>query len=494
LLHTEKSLRAAQALAVNGGPPTRTAPLPLEFSGAYFYGAEELHLVSSIVKARSPFRYYGLDLQRTTERFEKEFAAFVGMPYALGVSSGTAALTVAMMALGVGPGCEVIVPGYLWVSTVGAVVRLGGIPVLADIDATFGLAPADVEKKITSRTKAVVAVHMSGASGNVKELARLCRKSGVFLLEDVAQAAGASVKSKRLGSFGDISIFSFQLNKTMTTGEGGAVCTRTRQLYDRVFAAHDLGYARNAAGRLKLDDLDTATWGCGARMNELTGALALVQLRKLPKICAAMRTRKHELEALLSDIEGLAFRRVDDSSGEVGNFLLTTFPTPGDAAFFVRALRAEGIVTDNRGLTNLRMTDWGLHIYYNIPALVNKLSVSHGNNPWTDLRNAALTPVSYDQGTLPVCDDLISRTLLLCIPPTLTRGDLCDISSAFHKVAAARPLATARPQGPASPSGEGQRFTAKTSMSKKPTGKKSQQPQPTKPRTVPGPSSDGAER
>ena len=427
-------------LALDGGVPVRTSPLPLEFPGAHFYDNEELKLVSQVVKARSPFRYYGLDLQHTTEQFEKEFSAFIGMPHALGVSSGSAALTVAMMAMGVGPGCEVIVPGYLWVSTVGAVVRLGAIPVLADIDGSFCLDPSDVERKITPRTKAVVAVHMSGASGNIKALAKLCRAKGVLLLEDVAQAAGASVKGKMLGSFGDISIFSFQLNKTMTTGEGGAICARTKKLYDRVFAAHDLGYARNDKGRLRFDDLDTATWGCGARMNELTGALALAQLRKLPQICAAMRERKHKLKALLADIPGLQFRKMDDASGEAGSFLLTTLPTAKKAEFFVKALRAEGITTDERGLTNLRMTDWGLHIYYNIPALVKKLPVSDGNNPWTDARNNASGKISYQKGALPVCDDLISRTILLAIPPVLTSRDLKDISAAWHKVAFAHPL------------------------------------------------------
>lgn len=426
-------------LALDGGRPIRAKPLPLEFPGAYFYGKEELDLVSRVVRARSPFRYYGLDLQHNADQFEQEFARFIGMPHALGVNSGTAALTVGMMALGVGPGDEVIVPGYLWVSTVGAVVRLGAIPVLADIDNTFCLDPRDVEKKITSRTRAVVHVHMSGATGNISRIAALCRKRKVSLLEDVAQAAGATVGGKKLGSFGDVSIFSFQLNKTMTTGEGGAVCARTKELYDRAFAAHDLGYPRNAAGRL-VTDLATATWGVGSRMNELTAALARAQLRKLPKICAAMRERKHRLRQMLSDIPGLTFRRLDDPAGDAGNFLLTIFPRASDAKFFVNALRAEGIIPAPGGMSNIRMTNWGMHVYYNIPALVHKCSVSGGNNPWRDPRNRVSRTVNYAKGTLPVCDDLVSRTLLLCIPPILTKRDLQDIRNAYHKVAETHPL------------------------------------------------------
>ena len=414
--------------------------MPLEFPGAYFYGEEELANVSAVVQAHSPFRYYGHDLQHMADEFEKEFAAFIGMPYALGVNSGTAALTVAMMAIGVGPGTEVIVPGYLWVSTVGAVVRLGAIPVLADVDDTFCLDPADVEKKITPRTKAVAVVHMSGASGNIRQLAALCRRRGVLLLEDVAQAAGASVDGQMLGSLGDISIFSFQLNKTMTSGEGGAICTRSEALYNRVFAAHDLGYARNQAGRLDFNNLESATWGCGARISEVTAALLRAQLTKLPRICSAMRERKQKLAAMVGNIPGLVFRRVDDPNGEIGSFLLITLPTPADAQFYVGALRGEGIVTDSRGINTVCMTDWGLHIYHNIPALVNKIGVSGGNNPWQDPRNEA-SKVSYDKGSLPKCDDLISRTILMAIPPVLTDADLEDISAAWHKVASARPLA-----------------------------------------------------
>lgn len=433
-------VRRASRLAIEGGTPVRRKALPLEFSGAHFYGREEMNLVRRVVRARSPFRYYGLDLQHMVDGFEKDLAGFLGVPHALGVNSGTSALTSAMMALGVGPGTEVILPGYLWVSTISAVVRLGAIPVLADIDESFGLDPRDVARKITPRTRVVVLVHMSGGSGNVREIVRLCRKRGVSLLEDVAQAAGASVDGTMLGAFGDVSIFSFQLNKTMTTGEGGAICTRRKDLADRAFAAHDLGYPRDEGGRLVLDDLQVAGWGCGSRMNELTGALARAQLAKLPAICSAMRERKHALKRMLEDISGLEFRRLDDPAGEAGNFLLTIFPSSNDAEFYARALRAEGIATDSRGITNICMTQWGLHVYHHIPSLVNKLGVSGGNNPWKDPRNRASRNIGYGKGTLPKCDDLVSRTLLLCIPPVLTQRDLLDISNAYHKVAAFRPL------------------------------------------------------
>lgn len=418
----------------------RRAPLALEFPGAHFYGKEEVALVSRVVRARSPFRYYGLDPQHMTDRFEREFADFIGMPHALAVNSGTAALTVALMALRVGPGDEVILPGYFWVSTVSAVVRLGAIPVIVDIDDSFGMDPRDLERKISPRTRAVILVHMSGASGNLEAIVDLCLQKRLPLLEDVAQAAGATVGGKPLGSFGDVSIFSFQLNKTMTTGEGGMVCTRAKELADRAFAAHDLGYARNAEGRLELADLRDAGWGCGSRMSEVTAALGLAQLRKLPAICRAMRERKHAVKAMLADIPGLGFRRLDDENGEAGSFLLTIFPHAAQAEFYARALRAEGIVPMPKGMSNIRMTDWGLHVYHRVPALVRKLPVGGGNNPWKDPRNPSGETVSYARGALPQCDHLEERTLLLCIPPVLSKRDIRDISDAYHKVAAQHPL------------------------------------------------------
>ena len=132
-------------LAVNGGTPVRSTPLPLEFPGVHHMDEEEIEAAVRVLRTRSPFRYYGLELQGEVEAFEREFAGFLGIDHCLAVNSGTGALHVALSALGVGPGQEVIVPAYMWVSVVAAVVNLGAIPVLADIDETFGVDAASVE-------------------------------------------------------------------------------------------------------------------------------------------------------------------------------------------------------------------------------------------------------------------------------------------------------------------------------------------------------------
>src|SRR5208337_4522553 len=160
-------------LAIDGGKPVRTEPLPLEFPGVHHMDEEEIEAALRVLKSRSPFRYYGIDLQGEVEAFESEFASFLGVDHAVAVNSGTGALHTALSALGVGPGQEVIVPAYMWVSIPAAVVNHGAIPVVADIDNTFCLNPAEVERRITPKTRGIIMVHMSGAPGNVKAIRKI---------------------------------------------------------------------------------------------------------------------------------------------------------------------------------------------------------------------------------------------------------------------------------------------------------------------------------
>src|ERR1017187_405792 len=282
-------------LAINGGTPVRTVPLPLEFPGIHHMGEEEITAALRVLRSRSPFRYYGIDLQGETQAFEAEFAGFCGVSHCLAVNSGTGALHIALAALGVGPGQEVIVPAYMWVSVVAAVVNLGAIPVLADIDDTFCLDPVDVEAKITPRTRGVIAVHMSGAPADIEAIKKVTQKHGLFLLEDCAQCAGGSVGGKKVGTFGDMAIFSFQMNKNMTSGEGGCIVTNDERLYNRAVACDDTGYARDSDGRAILDRLDLCLWGRGYRLDELRASILRVQLKKLPTVIEHMHRSKYRI-------------------------------------------------------------------------------------------------------------------------------------------------------------------------------------------------------
>jgi dTDP-4-amino-4,6-dideoxygalactose transaminase len=423
----------SERLAIHGGKPIRTEPLPLEFPGIHYLGDEEIDAAVRLLKSRSLFRFYGVDLQNEVANFEAEFARWLGVSHALAVTSGTGALNVALSALGVGPGQEVIIPAYMWVSVAGAVVSRGAIPVLADINDTFCLDPEAVQAQVTPRTAGIILVHMSGAPGDVKAIQQIARQRGIFLLEDCAQCNGGSVDGQKVGTFGDIATFSFQMNKNMTSGEGGCVVTNGLHLYRRAVACHDLGYARDDQGRLTLGDAEYSLWGEGYRLDELRASLLRVQLKKLPRIIEAMHRSKYRIREALAAFAGLQLRRIVDPRGDTGCFLITTYRDRETAALVNKALRAEGVVTEPQGVSDVLMTDWGLHLYYNIPSLVNKTSVDGRGFPWKLAENAGLER-QYAKGTCPAADSLFERSIILAIPSCLTERDEDDIIEAFEKV------------------------------------------------------------
>lgn len=426
----------ATPLAGVNGKCVRDTPLPLEFPGVHYMDEEEVAAAARVLRARSPFRYYGVEPQREVDEFEKEFAAFMGTRHALAVGSGTGALQAALSALAVGPGQEVIVPAYLWVSVAAAVVNQGAIPVLADIDGSFCLDPASVTAAITPRTTGIILVHMSGAPANAEGIATIAKEHGLFLLEDCAQCAGGSIHGRKVGTFGDMGIFSFQMNKNMTSGEGGCIVTNDEVLHQRAFACHDLGYTRNPEGRLDFTSGAISLWGKGCRMDELRAAVLRVQLRKLPTITGSMRRSKYRIRQALARFPQITLRRIVDPAGDTGCFLITTYADAATARAVNKHLRADGIVTFPQGISNVVMTEWGLHLYYNIPSLVTRASVDRRGFPWALAENSE-SSAEYRKGTCPAADSLFERSILLPIPSSLTARDEEDVIRAFENAMAA---------------------------------------------------------
>lgn len=431
---TADTRHLSNRLAIDGGTPVRSTPLPWELPGAYYIDEEEKRLVNQVIDARSPFRFYGLNAQGMVDRLEAEWCSTFGHKHALGVNSGSAALHIALAAFGVGPGDEVLVPGYMWVSCMSAIVRTGAIPRLVDIDGSFCMDPADLERKIGPRSKAVLFVNMSGAMGRNDRIAEICRRHNLRLLEDCAQAIGGSLKGRSAGSFGDIGIYSFQLNKNMTSGEGGLLVTEDEDLYKRCVALHDLGYARTAEGRLDPSDDRYQYWGIGSRMSELSGAMALAQMRKVRAITAKMREAKWKIREAIKGIPGIALREIDDPAGDTGPVLITVYPTAEACQRFVDAIRAEGVRGPEGSLTCITMREWGMHWYFNIPSLVKKRSNAKEGFPWTHPANAFAADYSYAKGALPVCDAMSERAALLTVASVLKDADIDDIIAAFRKV------------------------------------------------------------
>ena len=288
------------------------------FVGPQFFDEREKQALLEVMESGSPFRYWGPGEPTKVLRFEENFAEYMGARFALGVTSGTAALDCAVTGLGIGPGDEVIVPAYTWWSDYTCVVHAGALPVFADIDSTLNIDPKDFERKITPCTKAVIAVHLLGGLCDMDPIMEIARKHKVAVLEDCAQCVGGSFRGKKLGSIGDVGIYSFQINKMMTSGEGGAVVTSNPLIYERAVRFHNMG----TIPQLFLDrsgPSQAQTFaGENFRMSELTGAVLGAQLSKLDSMVAQLRSNAQTIRGGIKSLPGIRLRRRPDPEGDTG--------------------------------------------------------------------------------------------------------------------------------------------------------------------------------
>lgn len=305
------TVRSAGAAAPGG-------PIEPGFVGPQFFDEQERQALTEVLETGSPFRYWGPGHPEKVRHFEEAFARRMGTRFALGVTSGTAALDCATAALGIGPGDEVIIPAYTWWSDYTCVVHAGALPVFAEIDDTLNLDPDDFARKISPRTKAVIVVHLLGGLADIEPILATARQHGVRVIEDCAQCVGGSFRGAPLGSLGDLGIYSFQINKMMTSGEGGAVVTSDPALYERAARFHDMGNL-NGLFRDRLGGSQEAQFaGENFRMSELTGAVLGAQLPKLPLMVRSLRTHATAIREGLRDLPGIRFRRQPDLAGDIG--------------------------------------------------------------------------------------------------------------------------------------------------------------------------------
>ena len=385
---------------------------PDPFPGIHWLDEQEEQAVLDVLRQGSLFRYYGMRQPRYVAALEAAAREFYGVRHALAVNSGTGALITAMTALGIGPGAEVLVPSFLWVATVGAVVGANAIPILCEVDDSFTIDPTDLEAKITPRTRLIVAVHMAGAPCDMQAIMDLAGRHGTAVLEDCAQANGGEFRGRKVGTFGRIGMFSLQMNKNATAGEGGLLVTDDARLYERCVAAHDLGIPWVDGAPCETGP-EAVVWGCGRRMSELCGAVASVQFAKLPAILAHMRASKRRIKAMLEGTPGVTFRRLADEAGDTGPFLILILADESRAIAAVERIKAAGISSA------ARIADYGLHVYSNIPALVRKVPLSPAGNPWSLAQNQS-SVCSYQKGACPRSDALFARSIVIPIPSRLT--------------------------------------------------------------------------
>jgi 8-amino-3,8-dideoxy-alpha-D-manno-octulosonate transaminase len=315
--------------------------------GYEFFGAEERKEVNDVLETGILMRY-GFDGPRKGIWKSKELEAAIcetfGSTHAQLVCNGTAALTTAMCALGIGYGDEVILPSFTFVASFEAVLSVGAVPVMVDVDDTLTLDPTAVRAAITSKTKCIMPVHMCGSMADMDALQSICKEHGLVLLEDACQSIGASYKGKKLGTIGDAGTFSFDFVKTMTCAEGGVVMSNRED----VFIKSD-GYSDHGHDHLGTDrgaDLHPFI-GYNFRISELHAAVGLAQIRKLDTFLAIQKKNHHYLKARLSEIPGVSFRRVPDEEGDSRTFLSWFLPTESAARAFVTEMKAQGVLAGN---------------------------------------------------------------------------------------------------------------------------------------------------
>ena len=395
--------------------------------GFEIFGAEEKQQVLDVLDSGVLFRYefaaQRKDVWKVRE-FEQAFAAYTGATHAQAVTSGTAALKVALAALGVGAGDEVITQGFTFVATWEAILDCGAVPVFTEVDLTLNMDPADLEKKITPKTKAIVPVHMMGAQARIEEIKAIADRCNIPVIEDTAQAAGGRLHGRHLGSFGAVGTFSFDAVKTMTTGEGGMCITSDEALWRRMSEYQDHGHdhAPNPGGR---GGEGRPFIGFNYRMMEIQGAIGLAQLAKLDGIVAAQKTNKAFFQEAASVLPGVRFREILDADGDSATFLTFMLPDSERTTAVNQVLRNEGVGA-------VRWSENGWHYYPNWEHLIEGKTYCHGGWPFSAHGKRRIV---YDPQALPASAAILERTLTYQVPILLADEQKTKIAAALKKAA-----------------------------------------------------------
>ncbi len=395
--------------------------------GFEVFGEEEKQQVLDVFETGVLFRYeFGAQRNNVykVREFEQAFAQYTGAGHAQAVSSGTAALKVALAALGIGAGDEVITQSFTFVATWEAILDVGAIPVFTEIDATLNMDPADLEKKITDKTRAIIAVHMCGAPARIEQIKAVADAHNLPLVEDTAQAAGCRINGRHVGTFGAIGTFSFDSVKTMTTGEGGMCITNDESLWRAMSEYHDHGHdhkvnpgGRGGEGRPFI--------GFNYRMMELQGALGLAQLAKLDGMVEAQRRNKAVLREAAAKIPGVTFREIADPAGDSATFIAFSLPSKEKAAAVNAVLRENGA-----GAINWSENSW--HFYPQWEHLLGGKTPAKNGWPFSAHGKRRII---YDPDALPVSADLMERTLCYQVPVKLTDENRDAIVTALQQAA-----------------------------------------------------------
>jgi 8-amino-3,8-dideoxy-alpha-D-manno-octulosonate transaminase len=401
--------------------------------GYEFFGAEERKEVTDVLQTGIMMRY-GFDSPRKgiwkAVELEKAICERFGCQHAQLVSSGTAALTTAMASLGIGYGDEIILPSFTFVASFEAVLSVGAIPVLVDVDDTLTLDPTAVRKAITRKTKCIMPVHMCGSMADMDALQKICKENNLLLLEDACQSIGASFKGKHLGTIGDAGTFSFDFVKTITCAEGGAILTNREDIYIKSDGYGDHGHDHKGVDRGA--DLHPFI-GYNFRISELHAAVGLAQIKKLDQFLSIQRRNHKRLQEILRQIPEVSFRRIPDPSGDSCTFLSWFLPTKEITQAVVQELKAQNIMAGN-----FYWFDNNWHYIRKWDHLKNAIML---NALHPELKSAVIAQATKD---FSASDGIMSRCISTAIGLSLTEDQIVEkgnkIAAAIRKSLASKPV------------------------------------------------------
>lgn len=405
---------STERLAVDGGTPVRIDPMPVSRR----FGAEEREMLEGALAQNTLFYVGGHYVKDMVERFR----AMYEVPFAAAVSSGTAAIHAAIGAAGIAPGDEIITAPITDMGGLIGILYQNAVPVFADLDpATYTLDPRSVEACITDRTRAVVAVHLTGNPCDMDALGALCRRRGLILIEDCAQSWGARYGGRPLGSIGDLGCFSLNDFKHISAGDGGIVCAREERFGKALPLWADKCYNRAGAVR------DPVFLAPNYRMSELQGAVGLAQLGKVDSIVARRRLTGERLTAGLASLPGIHPPKVQPRGECSYWFYLLRIDERvlGPRARFVEALKAEGVPC-KAGYIDRPI--------YRMPVFSNKAFFAGGIWPAEVLRGRTF---DYPEGLCPVAEAIIRDCVLVVVGESYTDRETSDIVEAFRKITSA---------------------------------------------------------
>lgn len=311
------------------------------FIGTHYIGKEEIKAAKKVLKSKSLFRYHGPKLLYKTDEFEQNMKEYLGVKYVLACSNGGSAIKLCCIANGIGPGDEVLMSPFTFIASASSVLACGAVPKFVDIDETMNINPNEIEKNISSKTKAILAIHMQGQPCDMNKIMKIAKKHNLIVIEDTAQAFGAELNGKKAGTIGDCGAFSLQAGKTITSGEGGFIATNSKKIYDIAKMYHDNGGFRVGCDYPTWEN-KTTIFGENFKITELQSAIANEQLKKINTI---LKKQKKNYDYVIDHIDKNFYklRPYVKNSKLVFSNISIEFYTENECNKFIKYMNDNGI-------------------------------------------------------------------------------------------------------------------------------------------------------